>query len=64
MFKFLVKEGLVTVNIARLMRTPKAPRKLPEVMSADQANTIVDGVSDNELDRPYPVRDRAILELL
>jgi len=64
LFRFLLREGLVGFNVARLVRTPKAPQKLPEVMSAGQANALVDGVPGNQLDRPHPVRDRAIFELL
>ena len=64
LFRFLLREGLVTVNVARLVRTPKAPRKLPEVMSAGQVNALIDGIPAAELERPHPVRDRAIFELL
>ena len=64
LFKYLLREGLVAVNVARLVRTPKAPQKLPEVMSADQASTIIEGVSPGGIEQLQPVRDRAILELL
>jgi integrase/recombinase XerC len=60
----MLREGIVPVNVARLVRTPKAPKKLPEVMSPEQVNALIDGVSTGGLERPYPVRDRAILELL
>ena len=52
------------LNVARLVRTPKAPKKLPEVMTAEQANTLIDGVGGDHLERPFPARDRAIFELL
>jgi len=64
LFAFLLREGVVRVNVARLVRTPKAPKTLPEVMSAEQANTLLDGVSIGKLERPFPARDRAIFELL
>ena len=64
LFRYLLREGLVSVNVARLVRTPKAPQKLPEVMSADQVNALIDGVPADKLERPHPVRDRAIFELL
>jgi integrase/recombinase XerC len=64
LFRFLLKEGVVAVNVARLVRTPKAPKKLPEVMTAEQVNTLLDGVASNRLERPFPARDRAIFELL
>ena len=64
LFRFLLREGVVTVNVGRLVRTPKAPQKLPEVMTAEQANTLIDGVAAQRLERPFPARDRAIFELL
>ena len=44
-FRFMLREGVVPINVARLVRTPKAPKKLPEVMTAEQANTLLDGVA-------------------
>ncbi len=64
LFKFMLREGAIDVNIARLARTPKAPKKLPEVMTAEQTGQLLDGVAANQLDRPHPARDRAIFELL
>ena len=64
LFKFMLREGTIEVNIARLLRTPKAPKKLPEVMTAEQTNRLLDGVAMDQLDRPYPARDRAMFELL
>jgi len=64
LFRFMLREAAVSVNVARLVRTPKAPQKLPEVMSAEQANALVDGVASRQIERPFPVRDRAIFELL
>ena len=63
-FKFMLREGAIEVNIARLVRTPKAPKKVPEVMTAEQTNNLLDDVATNQLDRPFPARDRAIFELL
>jgi integrase/recombinase XerC len=64
LFRFLLREGVVRVNVGRLVRTPKAPQKLPDVMTPDQVNTLIDGVAADKFDRPFPVRDRAIFELL
>src|ERR1700693_4386868 len=58
------REGIIEVNVARLVRTPKAPIKLPEVMTAEQANHLIDAVATNDLHRPHPARDRAMFELL
>src|SRR3984885_1383725 len=65
-FKFLLREGLVEKNVARMVRTPKAPKTLPAVMTAEQTNALVDGVTGaaDKFERPYPARDLAIFELL
>src|ERR1700721_3453756 len=65
-FKFLLREGLVEKNVARMVRTPKAPKTLPAVMTAEQTNALVDGVlgAADKFERPYPARDLAIFELL
>jgi integrase/recombinase XerC len=63
-FAFMLREGVVSINPARMVRAPKAPRKLPDVMSQEQANTLVDAVGGGKLERPFPVRDRAIFEML
>jgi integrase/recombinase XerC len=66
LFKFLLREGVVEKNVARLVRTPKAPQSLPVVMTAEQTNGLVDGVlpAADQFERPYPARDLAIFELL
>jgi integrase/recombinase XerC len=66
LFKFLLRDGVVTTNVARLVRTPKSPKSLPSVMTAEQTNTMVDAVTATaeKLERPYPARDLAIFELL
>jgi len=64
MFKFLNREGSLQSNPARLVRTPKAPKKLPRVPTAEQTNTLIDRVAKDTLSRPYPRRDRALFELL
>src|ERR1700678_148207 len=65
-FKFLLREGVVVKNVARMGRTPKAPKMLPAVMTAEQTNGLVDGVlpAADKFERPYPARDLAIFELL
>ncbi len=63
-FRFLVREGLAPMNTPRLLRTPRAPKKLPDVMTTEQANALLDGVAAGKVERPHPARDLAILELL
>jgi integrase/recombinase XerC len=64
LFQFLQREGVAAINVARLLRLPKAPQKLPVVMTAEQMNALLDGVAAGKLERPYPSRDRALLEIL
>jgi integrase/recombinase XerC len=64
LFGFLRREGLVQINVGRLVSTPKAPQRVPEVMTPGQANALVEGAGTEQPERPFPARDRAILELL
>jgi integrase/recombinase XerC len=64
LFDFLAREGTVPTNIARLVRTPKAPQKLPSVPTAEQTNALLDGVAAGKLERAFPERDLLIFELL
>ncbi len=67
LFDFLVRnEGLAT-NPARLVATPKIPKKLPAVLSIEEANQLVDGIVYRENRDRFPnkvIRDRLIFELL
>jgi len=64
LFDFLAREGTIPTNIARLVRTPKAPQKLPSVPTAEQTNALLDGVAADKLERAFPKRDLLIFELL
>ena len=63
-YRFLVREGVTAVNTARLLRTPKVPKTLPRVMTAEQTNALLDQVAAGKLVQPHPARDLAIFELL
>jgi len=70
-FKFLVREGDVAASPARNVSMPKTPKKLPAVMTAEQANALVDSIpaGNSSSEKPQetsPVagRDRLIFELL
>lgn len=47
-------------NPAKTVRPPKAPRKLPHTLDADQMGHMLDTTPDNELE----MRDRALFELI
>ncbi len=59
MYKFLRTEGVLETNIAARLRTPKVKQRLPDVMSAEKTNHLID--ASVELAKE---RDLAILELL
>jgi integrase/recombinase XerC len=59
-FRHLLKRGELPGNPAQTLRAPKAPRKLPQVLDADEMTRLVEVPTD----RPLGRRDRAMLELL
>ena len=63
-FRFLAREGAIELNPARLVRMPKAPLRLPQVMTEEQVNGLLDGVIAGKLERQHPARDVAIFEFL
>lgn len=65
-FSWLERNGFVTVNVARQVRTPRMPSLLPHVPSAETTNALIDSVpaAAAETRRLHPARDLAILELL
>jgi integrase/recombinase XerC len=63
-FRFLAREGTIEMNPARLVRMPKAPLRLPQVMTEEQVNGLLDGVADGKLERRHPSRDVALFEFL
>lgn len=63
-FRFLSREHRIATDPARLLRLPKMPKNLPVVPNAEVTNTLVDGNLPKTLERPYPKRDRLLLEML
>jgi integrase/recombinase XerC len=63
-FQFLLRDGVITLNTARLVRTPKAAKRLPKVPTQEETNTLLDRVDTVEAESAWPERDRAILEVL
>jgi integrase/recombinase XerD len=60
-FRFLVSEGHIQENPARLLETPRLSRKLPDILSAVEVDTLL---SRPDPSTPRGKRDRAMLELL
>lgn len=59
-YRYLAREGEAAANPATDVRSPKAPRKLPQVLDVDEVAALLDFPADD----PEAVRDRALLELL
>jgi integrase/recombinase XerC len=64
-FKFLQTEGLLETNIAARLRTPKTRERLPEIISEEKTNKLIDAVEEGRpVEKPSKERDLAIFELL
>jgi len=62
LYRWLAQEGLVDSNPAKLVATPKLPKKLPRVPTIEEMNTVLDG--NMPATAAFPERDRLMLELL
>jgi len=60
-FQFLVREGVIELNPAKLVSTPRLEKKLPQHLSIEEAIKFIE-TPDTETD--LGKRDRAMLELM
>ena len=51
-FKFCAREGMIRDNPARLVATPKLPKRLPTVLSAEEMNAFLDQLDSLRLPPP------------
>lgn len=78
-FKFCVRERIIKQNPAKLVSTPKLPKRVPRVLTAEELNAFLDGMTNPQPESALHTpghreprgdaklllkRDRAILELL
>ncbi|HZD30566.1 MAG TPA: tyrosine recombinase XerC [Candidatus Angelobacter sp.] len=62
LYRWLAQEGEVDQNPAKLVATPKLPKKLPRVPTIEEVNSVLDSqMSDSSA---FAERNRAIMELL
>jgi integrase/recombinase XerC len=61
-YKWLGREGIVAKNPAKLVATPRLPKKLPRVPTVEEINGLLDGQMPETA--AFAERDRAIFELL
>ena len=62
LYRWLAREGVVEQNPAKLVATPKLPKKLPRVPTIEEMNSVIDGQMPEVA--AFPERDRLMLELL
>ena len=62
LYRWLAQEGVVDQNPAKLVATPKLPKKLPRVPTIEEMNSVLDG--QMPVTAAFPERDRLMLELL
>ena len=58
---FLLAEGRMKDNPAQLLDTPKIPQKLPNILTIEEIDTILNIIPN---DKPMAVRDLAIFEMM
>ncbi len=61
LMKFCVAREMIEMNPARLVQTPKLEKRLPTVLSVEEAKKLMEAPNRNT---PEGIRDAAILELL
>src|SRR6201997_5239197 len=62
LYRWLAQEGVVEQNPAKLVSTPRLPRKLPRVPTIEEMNSMLDGKMPEVAS--FPERDRLMFELL
>jgi len=62
LYRWLAQEGIVEQNPAKLVSTPKIPKKLPRVPTIEEINSVFDGQMPDA--SAFPERDRLLFELL
>jgi integrase/recombinase XerD len=60
--RFALREGLVAVDVARDVRPPSPPRRLPKAISVDEVERLLDAAGYEGT--ALAIRDRALLEVL
>ena len=61
-FKYCVREGLLKENPARLVPTPKLPKRIPSVLSAEEMNGFLNRLAEmgpSAIGGPEPTRKRS-----
>ncbi|RLP69078.1 site-specific tyrosine recombinase XerD [Mycetocola manganoxydans] len=59
--RFLLEEGRIEADVAREVKPPKLPSRLPKALSIDQVTALLDAAAGDDI---QALRDKALLELL
>src|SRR5260370_26495670 len=62
LYRWLAQEGAVEQNPAKLVSTPRLPKKLPRVPTIEEMNSMLDGKMPQAAS--FPDRDRLTFDLL
>ena len=62
LYRWLAQEGVVEQNPAKLVSTPRLPKKLPRVPTIEEMNAVLDAKMPEVAS--FPERDRLLFELL
>jgi len=60
--RFAARDGIVEADVARAVRPPAPPRRLPKAMSVDDIGRLLEAAGFDRT--PLALRDRALLEVL
>ena len=60
-YKYLLTEQLITIDPSTLLEAPKTRRKLPDTLSFEEIETLIDAI---DLSSPEGTRNKAILETM
>jgi integrase/recombinase XerD len=63
-YKFAFGDGLIPVDVAAHLDLPRMSRLLPETLSIEEVERLLDAAGAEDDDDPARLRDRALLELL
>ncbi len=60
-YKYLLMEDMIKIDPSELLESPKIQRKLPDTLSIDDINKLIDAI---DVSKPEGARNKAILEVL
>ena len=64
LFRYAVREEILAQDAARLLASPRLPKKLPEIPSTAQVNRMLDEDLGQARESAWPERDQALFEIL